>query len=264
MSLLTLRPVAVDFTDEQIVRHDQQRELGPDGDAQLALLFAEVFPANEPVLDVGGGSGTALPQLTRAGLQVVLMDVSSAMLSAGSCRGVPRVQADLRALPLPDRSVGGVHAAFVLQNIPEWTRAVAEIARVLLPTGTVLVAWGQSATDAVAAAVRDHLLRALQETGAAVGVAAAAAGLDTVDDGHVAFTRNGLAIRSEHRVTGRQTRSIRQLAVIRANNPFMSEATHQQRREAVQRTLSWAASTLGDIDAARSISAELLLYRYRR
>lgn len=50
MSLLTLRPVAVDFTDEQIVRHDQQRELGPDGDAQLALLFAEVFPANEPVL----------------------------------------------------------------------------------------------------------------------------------------------------------------------------------------------------------------------
>lgn len=260
-----LRRTAIggDFTAEQIWLHDQQRELGPDGDDRLEGLFAEHFPRNSLVLDAGGGSGPALRALTRAGLCVLLVDLSAAMLRAGGHRAVPRARADLCALPLPDGSVGGVYAAFVLQNIPRWTRAIEEIVRVLSPTGSAVVAWGQPVTDLVVAAVREHLDEALDQVGATIGVAANAAGLNDLDDGHAAFARNGLGQRAEHRVAGRQTRTIRQLVATRAGNPFMVRASDEHRAEAVQRTLSWAAVHFGGVDTPRSFDVEQLLHTYR-
>jgi hypothetical protein len=172
-------------------------------------------------------------------------------------------------LPLRDGSVGGVLAAFVLQNIPQWTWAVAEIARVVHPYGTVLVAWGQPVIDPLTAAVREQFFPALHETGATVGVAAAATGLDSIDldsidAGHAAFAEHGLAARSEHRVPGTQTRTVRQLVASWAGNPFISGASPEQRGEAAQRTLSWATARLGDVDVPHALRVELRLHGYRR
>lgn len=254
--------MAVDFTDEQIWLHDQQRELGPDGDRQLAELFAEQFPPQALVLDAGGGSGTAVAALIRARHRVLLVDLSAAMLQAGAGRDVPRLRADLCDLPLADGSVGGVHAAFVLQNIPQWTRAVAEIARVLQPAGTALIAWGQPVIDPVFAAVRRHLLDALTQAGAAVGLSAC--GLDDLDTGHAAFAHWGLTARSEHVVTGVQTRTIGQLVAILAGNPFMHRAGAEQQVPAARETLAWATAQFGDPDLPRRVEVEHHLHSYRR
>ncbi len=57
---------------------------------------------------------------------------------------LPCPRADLTALPFPDGSVEGEHAAHAMQNVERWHVAVAELVRVLVPGGPLLAAWGGS------------------------------------------------------------------------------------------------------------------------
>ncbi len=110
------------------------------------------------VLDLGCGEGRHAFEAYRRGARVVAVDrgVSEvettkrwlgAMAEAGE-GGVSGdgeaaryavVRADLLALPFPDGSVDRVIASEVLEHIPDDTTAIAEIARVLKPGGTVAV-----------------------------------------------------------------------------------------------------------------------------
>ena len=100
------------------------------------------------VLDLAGGTGD-LARLfaARAGPEgcVVHTDINGAMLGAGRDRlldaGIvlPTVQCNAEALPFRDRSFDCVSIGFGLRNVTRKERALAEMARVLVPGGVALV-----------------------------------------------------------------------------------------------------------------------------
>ncbi|MBA2308492.1 MAG: class I SAM-dependent methyltransferase [Pseudonocardiales bacterium] len=254
-----------ELTAKQVALHDRQRELGAAGERRLTEVFAAAFPASGFVLDAGGGSGVASAALRAAGLRTFLIDLSWAMLSAAATRLVPRVQGDLRALPLQPESVDGVHAAYVLQNIAEWRLASAEFARVLHLGGTALVAFGAPPADEMVSDLARRYFSALRDAGAArVGVAAEGTGLRSVLDAERALKSLGMDPTGQHVVTGEQSRSLRQLVDQWAGNPFAVQAVERVLVEARDGALRWATQEYGDIDEPRTVQVRHVLHEFRR
>jgi demethylmenaquinone methyltransferase/2-methoxy-6-polyprenyl-1,4-benzoquinol methylase len=118
--------------------------LGQDG-AWREAMWSTVPGEAHVVLDLCTGSGVSLPGLRRPGRVVLGMDVSFAMLEVardthGGPGWAPRVAcADAFHLPLRDGSVDAVTIAFGVRNLRPRPAALAEIARVLRPGGTLSV-----------------------------------------------------------------------------------------------------------------------------
>ena len=110
----------------------------------------DTIAAGATVVDIGCGAGTDLLLAARqtgpAG-QAIGVDMTAAMRQraadgAAAC-GLGHVEVragDATRLPLDDRSVDVVISNGVLNLVPEKERAVAEIARVLVPGGRVQIA----------------------------------------------------------------------------------------------------------------------------
>lgn len=110
-------------------------------------LVRYVRPGNTgTVLDLAAGTLDVSREILRQnpGLRVLSLDFSRAML----CRGKPKiagrtdiipVQADGRALPLPDACVDTVTIAFGIRNILPRPDAYREIHRVLAPGGRLCI-----------------------------------------------------------------------------------------------------------------------------
>ena len=96
-------------------------------------------------LEVGAGVGTDARQLIRAGARYIGINVDrgSAEAAALALRlfALPGVslQRDAKSLDFSDGSFEVVYSFGVLQHIPQVERAVAEIERVLIPGGELLV-----------------------------------------------------------------------------------------------------------------------------
>ncbi len=109
--------------------------------------------AGDRVLDMGCGGGRHAFEMYRRGADVVafdqdgdelagVLDLFGAMREAGEVP--PGAEADIKqgdalSLPFPDGEFDRVVAAEVLEHIPEDTAAIAELARVLRPGGTLAV-----------------------------------------------------------------------------------------------------------------------------
>ena len=106
------------------------------------------------LLDLGCGFGRHAYQAARLGAKVVAVDAGAdevvgvqatfgAMAEAGELdpeeTRVGAVQADALALPFPDASFDRVIASEVLEHIPSDEAAMAELARVLRPGGSMAV-----------------------------------------------------------------------------------------------------------------------------
>jgi SAM-dependent methyltransferase len=95
------------------------------------------------VLDAGCGSGPLTQALRSAGATVSAFDSSSAMVDLARRR--LGAEADLRVaelgapLPFPDGAFDLVTASLVLHYLQDWTDALAELHRVLVPGGRALV-----------------------------------------------------------------------------------------------------------------------------
>jgi SAM-dependent methyltransferase len=121
--------------------------------------------AGERVLDCGCGAGRHAYEAVRRGARVVAYDLDTVEVKdtatvldalrdeAGAARDGNRapagagwaVNGDALRLPFPDQSFDRVIAAEVLEHIPTDTAAIAELARVVRPGGTVAVTvprWG--------------------------------------------------------------------------------------------------------------------------
>jgi demethylmenaquinone methyltransferase/2-methoxy-6-polyprenyl-1,4-benzoquinol methylase len=113
--------------------------------AWRAAMWDAVPEDAHAVLDLCTGSGTSLPGLRRPGRLVIGADVSLGMLEHAqeqqwSAGWAPRlVCADAFRLPLPDHGVDAVTIAFGIRNLRPRSDALAELARVLRPGGTLAV-----------------------------------------------------------------------------------------------------------------------------
>jgi demethylmenaquinone methyltransferase/2-methoxy-6-polyprenyl-1,4-benzoquinol methylase len=112
--------------------------LGQDR-AWRAAVAGEV-PANaRRVLDVGTGTGKLANAVSGRlpGAEVVGVDFAVPMLQAGQA---PRpTAADVLALPFADSTFDSVVSAFVVRNLADVQRGLAEQARVLRPGGRLVV-----------------------------------------------------------------------------------------------------------------------------
>ena len=104
-----------------------------------------VTEASGRVLEIGVGSGLNLPFYTAA-THVIGLDPSTKLLSMahtmadGLGRSVELVQGVAEEIPLPDESVDTVVSTWTMCSIPDVTRALGEMRRVLRPEGHLLFA----------------------------------------------------------------------------------------------------------------------------
>jgi SAM-dependent methyltransferase len=114
-------------------RLDRTAWLGGEDDPWLLALaaIAEVRPTR--VLDAGCGSGDFAAMLTAPDVRCV--DLSPAAVDATRARGLHAEVADIQNLPFPDGSFDVTVSNWVLYHVLDRGRAIAELARVLTPTG---------------------------------------------------------------------------------------------------------------------------------
>lgn len=100
--------------------------------------------ARGTVLEVGAGTGRNLEHYHRA-TRLVALDISTRMLAAARVRArrlgadVDFEVADVERLPLGDRSFDTVVATCVFCSVPDPVRGLTELARVVKPSGHVLL-----------------------------------------------------------------------------------------------------------------------------
>ncbi|WP_229803396.1 class I SAM-dependent methyltransferase [Planobispora rosea] len=91
-------------------------------------------------LDIGAAGGGNTRVLTQMGYDALVADYSEAAVEAAKKRGLKAVHADARDLPMESDTFDVVTAFDVLEHIVEDHLATEQIARVLKPGGTALIA----------------------------------------------------------------------------------------------------------------------------
>jgi SAM-dependent methyltransferase len=118
----------------------------------LTVDFAHfVVESGDRVLDMGCGGGRHAFELYRRGARVVALDMNAAELrdvsdmfaalqpEVPSAADAQAVRGDAYALPFADDVFDKIIAAEVLEHLPEDSRAMNELARVLKPGGLIAV-----------------------------------------------------------------------------------------------------------------------------
>lgn len=110
---------------------------------RLDQLLDGYLPATDArlrLLDVGCGTGHQLAQWSAAGYDVAGVDGSDAMLAQARQNNpdAELQQADVQQLPFSDGSFDRVTSIEVLRYLPDPTRSIEEMARVLRPGGVCL------------------------------------------------------------------------------------------------------------------------------
>jgi Methylase involved in ubiquinone/menaquinone biosynthesis len=107
-----------------------------------AILRRELRRLPEPgrALDIGAAGGGNTRVLKEHGWQAVALEYSDSAADVARSRGIRVMRADARELPIRSGTCGLVTAFDVLEHIDEDYLAAAEMARVLQPGGTALIA----------------------------------------------------------------------------------------------------------------------------
>jgi SAM-dependent methyltransferase len=107
--------------------------------AILARQLGRV-PGTGRALDIGAAGGGNTRVLQDHGWQAVALEYSDSVADVAKARGISAIRADARDLPLATGACGLVTAFDILEHIEEDYLAATEIARVLRPGGTALIA----------------------------------------------------------------------------------------------------------------------------
>lgn len=134
-----------------------------------ALLEAVGAGRNTRLLDVATGLGNAAAAAAARGARVSAIDFSSAMVERARRihSGIEFREGDALALPFPDRSFDAVVCNFGILHFADPDRALAEMWRVLVPSGrAAFTAWA-SPERAVGFSVAQAAVRAHGDAAAA-------------------------------------------------------------------------------------------------
>jgi len=127
--------VAAEFAEKNAIMPDAFLEVGP--------RFLALAGAGARILDVGCGAGRDLAWLSAQGANVVGGDLSAGMLAQARQHAEGRLlRFNMRSLPFPSESFGGVWSSASLLHLPkeDAPRALAEMHRVLAPGGPLMLA----------------------------------------------------------------------------------------------------------------------------
>ena len=102
-------------------------------DDEVDALRRFLGPGPGRCLDLGCGTGVAIPQLTRLGWTVVGVDVSEEMLSRARAYGVELHRAPGDALPFDDASFDAAVSIWTHTDVDDFSAILCEAARVLRP-----------------------------------------------------------------------------------------------------------------------------------
>jgi SAM-dependent methyltransferase len=110
----------------------------------MTTLLAGEIGERQPVLEIGVGTGLVSLPLHEAGVRMVGLDLSSAMVGklvekSGGRSPFPIVLGSATELPFDANSFGAALARHVLHLIPAWPEAVRELGRVIRPGGVLLL-----------------------------------------------------------------------------------------------------------------------------
>ncbi|MEY2741660.1 MAG: hypothetical protein RIS21_28 [Planctomycetota bacterium] len=118
---------------------DAARESPPHRElSDLAWEFAAAGPAG-PLLDVGCGAGVFLDKARASGRRAFGTDLAVGMVRRAHRHGHAAAASDVAALPFPDATFAVATAMLVLHLVPDAHAALAELARVLVPGGRLVV-----------------------------------------------------------------------------------------------------------------------------
>jgi ubiquinone/menaquinone biosynthesis C-methylase UbiE len=105
---------------------------------ELEADYVARFGAGREVLEVGCGTGLVLQRIARFASRARGVDLSPGMLERARSRGLDVVEGSATDLPFASESFDVSCSFKVLAHVPEITRALGEMARVVRPGGHVL------------------------------------------------------------------------------------------------------------------------------
>lgn len=129
--------------DRVAARYAEVNAVVPDHFLEVGPRFLAQAGPGATILDLGCGAGRDLAWLSAQGADVVGADLSLGMLTQARRHGVGRLlRLDMRALPFPDGAFGGIWCSASMLHLPkpDAPRALAEMRRVLVPGGPLLLA----------------------------------------------------------------------------------------------------------------------------
>lgn len=132
--------------------YDATRDAGDEIVTWTVGLLAREFAGRGRALEIGIGTGAVALPLAERGVDLIGIDVSTAMMAkliakAGGHAPVPLVRGDATRIPMRDAAVAGAYARHVLHLVANWRRVVAELCRVV-GNGVVLVDVGGDTSEA--------------------------------------------------------------------------------------------------------------------
>jgi ubiquinone/menaquinone biosynthesis C-methylase UbiE len=105
---------------------------------ELEAGYVQRFGQGRDVLEVGCGTGLILQRVQKFARRAHGVDLSPGMLEKAKARGLEVTLASATALPFADNQFDVTCSFKVLAHVPEIEKALAEMARVTRPGGTVL------------------------------------------------------------------------------------------------------------------------------
>jgi demethylmenaquinone methyltransferase/2-methoxy-6-polyprenyl-1,4-benzoquinol methylase len=122
---------------------------GQDARWRREVIRRAQLPPGSRLLDLGAGTGDLTAEALRQhpDCRVTAVDFTREMMRVGRQRGIPELDAgpidwcsgDALQLPFPPESFDAVVSAFLMRNVNDVRRALAEQLRVLKPDGCVVI-----------------------------------------------------------------------------------------------------------------------------
>ncbi len=243
--------------------YDRTRALSEQSLARLIPMVAAQLPPDEPVLEIGVGTGRIALPLMREGVRIVGVDISREMLTQlrdkAGAEPPPLAIADATRLPFRDHVFGGAVAAHVLHLVPAWKDAVTEILRVVQPGGVLIASRGGRAHGG------DWWHAVRREFFRAAGNPPWPPGMDRIEELDAEMAARGAEVTQLPRITQPESATLRDLLRLLEEGVWSAcwFIEPETRRRAAAETREWAVANFGDLDEPRELTEVLAWRSYR-